>query len=140
MNCSDSQKGFTLIEAVLTLIIISIIGSMMYSYFNSALNYGTFSLLQIQKSLELHSAMEKITADYYDKKGIPGSLETLQINVQNNADEKYGIYEITKNVFIKFETGNEVELLPTDPDPKNILKITINNSIGETLTSLFTDP
>ena len=149
MSFMDKQNGFTLIEVILTLIILSIMGTMMYSYFNSVMLNGAIPLIQIQKSLELQSAMEKITADYYDIIGNGNNLDQLKVNEDTlgtlyNDDiireYKYGTYGIEKNIFIKFKDSSEVEISAGDPGPKNILKIIIYNELGETLTSLFTDP
>lgn len=129
------QNGFTLLESIITLIVLSIIGSMMYSYFNTITAHGAVPLIQIQKSLDLQSAMEKMTADYHDIIGNGENIDKLQNRVATN---EYGTYFIKTNVFIKFVSGAEVEIL--DTDPRNILKVTIYNDIDETLTSLFTDP
>jgi hypothetical protein len=48
----------------------------------------------------------------------------------------YGTYTVVKNRFIQFNTsGNEID----DATFKKILKVTLQNETGETLTSLFFD-
>jgi len=60
----NSQLGFTLLEIIITLIIASILGTMMYSYFGSAFIGSSTPIARLNSVFELHKAMENITADY----------------------------------------------------------------------------
>jgi prepilin-type N-terminal cleavage/methylation domain-containing protein len=60
----NSQPGFTLLEIIITLILASILGTMMYSYFGSAFIGSSTPIARLNKAFHLHEAMENITADY----------------------------------------------------------------------------
>ena len=60
----NSQMGFTLLEIILTLIIASILGSLVYTYFGSAFTESGTPITRLKSAFELHKAMENITADY----------------------------------------------------------------------------
>ncbi len=62
-----------------------------------------------------------------------GSLLTLS-NLQTNINNKnYGTYDVVHNAFIEFPVGSDAETV----GGSNILKVTIRNDQGETLTALF---
>jgi hypothetical protein len=62
-----------------------------------------------------------------------GSLLTLS-NLQTNINNKnYGTYDVVHNAFIQFPAGSDAETA----GGSNILKVTIRNDQGETLTALF---
>ena len=62
-----------------------------------------------------------------------GSLLTLS-NLQTNINNKnYGTYDVVHNTFIQFPVGSDAETA----GGSNILKVTIRNDQGETLTALF---
>lgn len=58
------SKGFTLIELIAVMLLVSVVGGMLYSYFNSAFVESYKPLENIQKSYNLHKVMENIIADY----------------------------------------------------------------------------
>jgi prepilin-type N-terminal cleavage/methylation domain-containing protein len=63
-------------------------------------------------------------------KGVLHALGTLRNNINN---KNYGSYDIVANTYIQFVNGIET----TAPGVSNILKVTIANKQGETLTALF---
>ena len=198
----DRQSGFTLLEAIITLIIASLLGSMLFSYFAVA-NQAVLPIGSYQKSLDLQRVMENITSDYHtivgreaypqweplkgyseneivSSKSIPfghlficisggisgegephwstdennviedgdviwreykGELEPLisKLTLQSgggSAVSSYGQYEIREIKFIRFE--NNLEIAVSAGEPENLLKLTIRNDQGESITSLFT--
>jgi prepilin-type N-terminal cleavage/methylation domain-containing protein len=65
------------------------------------------------------------------------SLETLKGNIGEETfpqDNNYGKYYVVKNDYIQFDNANQ-EI--ADNTYKKILKVTIKNGNGETLTALF---
>ena len=202
MVCVDRQSGFTLLEAIITLIIASLLGSMLFSYF-AVVNQAVLPVGSYQKSLDLQRVMENITSDYYTivgreaypqweplkgysaneiitSKAIPfghlficisggisgeiepnwssdennviedggviwreykGELEPLISNLAQQPGEEsgvssYGQYEIKELKFIRFE--NNLEIPVSAGEPENLLKLTIQNDQGESITTLFT--
>jgi len=57
-------SGFSLIEIIAALLLISIVGGMLYTYFSSAFIESPKPLEKLQKSYDLHMIMENIAADY----------------------------------------------------------------------------
>lgn len=56
--------GFTLLEVIIALVLSSIVSTMLYSNFHSALTGTTTPLINLQKTFRLHTAAENMTADY----------------------------------------------------------------------------
>ena len=205
------RSGFTLIEIIITMMIVSVLGTMIYTYFLKAFSESVTPITRLRDSAALHKVMANITADYnryprwrsgttystsmvtyviptnfnghyyilttggtssapdYEPDWPSGgtvndngitwtesgrlrkdklSLATLQSQIgvegsDQNTNDYYGInqdlitytkYTVVKNRFIQFNaSGNEID----DAIAKNILKVTLKNETGETLTSLF---
>jgi prepilin-type N-terminal cleavage/methylation domain-containing protein len=53
----------------------------------------------------------------------------------NKKINTYGQYYVTANKYVKFISNNETDI--SSGEPENILKITLKNDEGETLTALF---
>lgn len=64
MMYETRNRGFTLLEILITLLLTSIIGSLVFNYFGIFESKSQVSLSGLQDSLELHSVMEKIAADH----------------------------------------------------------------------------
>jgi prepilin-type N-terminal cleavage/methylation domain-containing protein len=245
----NSQPGFTLLEIIITLILASILGSLVYSYFGSAFMRSSTPIARLNKAFHLHEAMENITADYNNhtiwqasasysinaivisttknwhfyrcttagtsgaseptwptaaggtvtdggitwtedtppkwgqftiysignfvvpatKNGhryrcttagtsgaseptwpttkagtvVDGSVTWTENGklpvLKDNIDAlNYGIYTVVENKYIKFNPSSNQEEDIVSGDPENILKVKIQNDLGETLTALFT--
>jgi prepilin-type N-terminal cleavage/methylation domain-containing protein len=245
----NSQPGFTLLEIIATLIIASILGSLVYSYFGSAFMGSSTPIARLNKAFHLHEAMENITADYNNHTiwqasasysinaivipttknwhfyrcttaGTSGASEPTwptaaggtvtdggitwtedtppewaQLTIysignfavpatknghryrcttagtsgaseptwpitkagtvadgsvtwtengklpvlKDNIDAlNYGTYTVVENKYIKFNPSSNQEEYIVSGDPENILKVKIQNDLGETLTALFT--
>jgi prepilin-type N-terminal cleavage/methylation domain-containing protein len=182
-----NKAGFTLIEIIVTIVIVAILGAMILTFLSKSLVDSSEPVKRFQKTSNLNRIMANITADYnrYPKwrSGttytvgnyvVPtirnghyykcttagtssnvkepdwplsgtksdgtatwtetvenGALLTLSI-LQNNINNKnYGTYDIVNNNFIQFLSDAET------PGGNKILKVTITNNQGGTLTALF---
>jgi prepilin-type N-terminal cleavage/methylation domain-containing protein len=208
-------SGFTLIETIITMMIVSVLGTMIYTFFLKAFSDSVVPITRLRASTALHKVMANITADYnrYPRwrsgttytysalaatyviptnfngyyyrlttggtSSAPGSepvwplssggtvndngitwvwggrlravkpLATLKSQIgaegsdQNTNDYgkypdgiTYTKYTVVKNRFIQFDaSGIEID----DATLNKILKVTLKNETGETLTSLFFD-
>ena len=196
-------SGFTLIEIIITMMIVSVLGTMIYTYFLKAFSESVTPITRLRASAALHMVMANITADYnryprwrsgtsysspptfviptnfngyfyfatnggtssagsepvwplssggtFNDNGIiwrwggrlrtlkplGGTPPTLQSQIGVGGSEysnEYGKYTVVTNRFIQFDaSGNEI----VDTTFNNILKVTLKNETGETLTSLF---
>lgn len=59
-----NRKGFTLIEIIITLILIGIVGATAYGYFGKMIAHSDEPVRKLINTLALHEAMENIIADY----------------------------------------------------------------------------
>jgi prepilin-type N-terminal cleavage/methylation domain-containing protein len=56
--------GFTLIEIIITMMIVSILGTMIYTFFLKAFSESVTPITRLRASVGLHKVMANITADY----------------------------------------------------------------------------
>ena len=133
------ESGFTLLELIVTMVIIGILATMIFQYFGTPLTRSAEPVHRLKKAFKLQQVLENITEDYEasDKSETYLNL-TLKIKIgaegsdQSNA---YGEYHVVDHHFIKFVSG--AEALLAGGEPKNVLKVTIQNNLQETLTALF---
>lgn len=139
MKLKIDNKGFTLIELIVVLVIASIVGTMMYQFIRTSTIKESDPIFSLNKSLKLHEIMENITSDYLEYYTL--DLVSLQekiggIQVHTN---DYGTYGVIENKFIKFVSNTEAAAPPGDPETGKLLKVTLQDSggSGENLTVLF---
>lgn len=61
---TDRRDGFTLIEVIVTVLILAILGSMVITFFGSSITESSAPLLRLKKSTDLRRVMANMTADY----------------------------------------------------------------------------
>lgn len=140
-----AQRGFTLIETIIILIVFSILGSVIVAY-TAGLTKTPVSIARFKNSMSLQKVMENIISDYHIKKQACGSfntaclttaLTTLRTNISNNS---YGTYSIVFNGFTTFSSGSEDTTWDINDSTSGILRVVIkDSSSGATFTYLFTD-
>lgn len=60
----SNQKGFTLLEFIVTLVLIAIVGAMVASFMGTQVTQSGRSVTWMKDEFELSDVMEKILADY----------------------------------------------------------------------------
>jgi len=136
-GCRGLCRGFTLVEVIVTLLLVAVFAAMMYSVLGAPLTQSARPLHRLTTSMALEQVMENFIADF--RKNFSGDVSLLKNAVgaegtdQNNG---YGQYSVVHNRFIKF-TG-QAEAAWSTGDPQTILKVTIRNANNETLTAIFT--
>jgi len=140
LSGGQTKRGFTLVEGIIVIVAAAILGVMMFTYANTSLVKSSQPLHHATKSLALQKVMENIHADYQlnykaDLVGIRTKISAAAS--QQDPPDGYGAYTLVYNDFVKFEGGGET---PDNVDPRNnnILKVTIRNDLGETLSILLT--
>lgn len=138
---SVRNKGITLLEVIVVIIVASLFSSILFQFMFDSLDRSSETVNMVQDSFSLSGIMEKITADYnqllFDKSNSP--LETLETYLENGNDPEktpyYGEYSWFFKYILFDVSGNE----ETDPciSDCNILKVTVTNA-NQTLTALFT--
>ncbi|MCD6152521.1 MAG: prepilin-type N-terminal cleavage/methylation domain-containing protein [Syntrophobacterales bacterium] len=127
------QKGFTLVEVIITILVASILGLIFIQFMGTSMTGSVEPVIRVQDAFTIEQVMEKMTADY-KKLMVESStpLATLQLRVSNG---NYGSYTVKYNNYITFD-GSGVQVSESGD---RILKVTIADVNGEQrLTSLFT--
>ncbi len=128
----NKKDGFTLLEIIITLVVAAIFGAMFVQLFGTAFTQSSVPIQRLNQALGLQQVMENITSDY--KENYTSDLTTLSTRITNN---NYGQYTVAENTFIKFVGTQPVESTLVSGDLQDILKVSIANDSGETLTALF---
>jgi prepilin-type N-terminal cleavage/methylation domain-containing protein len=131
---SCNEYGFTLLEIIVTIIAAAILGALIFQYLGTSLIKSSVPIHRLQTSFSLKQVMENITEDY---KQTPSDVNTLKTKIGaegTDQDNDYGQYHVISNQFIKFSGNTAVQ---DDTGINDKLKVTIRNSLGETLTALF---
>jgi len=132
------QKGFTLIEIILTLVVAAILGTILVQFMGTSLTRCAEPVIMVQEGFSLSAVMEKMTAHYkYLLATDNNPLTTFKNNIQNgNVEENtpyFGQYSI-QTAYIIFSGGNEA---PDTEASNKILKVIINKG-DQSLAALFT--
>ena len=115
------ENGFTLIEIILTLVVVAILGAMYAQFFGTAFVQSSIPIQNIRHSFELQQVMENITTDYEND---PTDLTSLRNGIVSN--------------YVEYDPVTQfIELDDDDNSPQNILEVTIKNESG-IITTLFT--
>lgn len=131
-----TNSGLTLIEIIITLVIASILGVVVFQYLGSTMVRSSDPIFRLKKSLTLQQVAENITVDY--KRNFSADLAGLKLKIENPSTSGYGNYTVVTSKYIKFSNFQEID--ETDSNIKKILKVTIKNDQNETLTMLFIVP
>lgn len=61
---NNSKSGFTLIEVIITLVIVAVVAAMMTAYFGTGITQSSIPIFRLQGVARLNDVLEKITAFY----------------------------------------------------------------------------
>ena len=136
-----NEKGFTLLEIIVTLIVAAIMGAMLVQFMGTSMIRSAEPVVRVQQGFSLNEAMEKMTADF--KKLLAQDttpLATLKSYIENGNDPNstpyYGSYT-WQTKYVTFNSSNNENQSPCTSNCK-VLKITITNA-DQTLTVLFSE-
>lgn len=139
-----NSKAFTLIEVVLIIVVASIMAVMMFTYSNMSFTRGSWSLTKTQKTYAQQKVMENIVADY--NSNYKSNLVGLKTKIESSTSQQdppagYGSYTLAYSNFVAFANSgaNQYTETAANSTAKDILKITIQNDHGETLSMYFTN-
>ena len=138
---ADRRAGFTLIEIIVTVVLVALVGAMMLSVSGTALRGSAESLIRATAQAQLTDIIESMTADYrqlYATATDPITTIMGRIgaagSTQNNP-EGYGTYTVVVNRRIRFADNapNFTEQADSNGD---MLRVTIEVD-GSTATTVF---
>jgi len=61
---NNLESGFTLIEVIITLVVVAVVAAMMVAYFGTSITQSSLPIARLKATGKLNQIMEKITADY----------------------------------------------------------------------------
>lgn len=138
-----NQNGFTLLEVIITLIVASILGSMLYQLLGTGMIESAVSVHRVKEQFELNGMIEEITADY--RNFVVKSNNTSQeLGVTNLINFKKHIEDNYKQYINIVRVCEYIQ--PEDPgdtgDPElnqgeRILKVNLKKG-DQTVTAVFT--
>lgn len=140
------SRGFTLIEVIVTIVIIAIMGHMLFTFGFTFLKMSAQQVGTIQNNMAFFQVMENMVADYkmaMSSTTDTAPLSTFSTRVSNNTNTTYyGQHYTLVGSTPCYATYNSsgVETLCVSspvPAPPITLKVQISNGTM-TLTSLFT--
>jgi prepilin-type N-terminal cleavage/methylation domain-containing protein len=130
MRCKDitlsNEKGFTLIEAIITLVLVSILGAMFFEFMGPQLTGSPFQVLRVQDQYELIQETERLTGLYRDEL----NKETLNIATFKGAHVDTSLYNDNSQIITLTTSGGYTTQYGT------ILKVSLKNEENKMFTLL----
>jgi prepilin-type N-terminal cleavage/methylation domain-containing protein len=126
-----SQKGFTLVELIITIIVAGILGAFFIHFMGTALSRSSEAVSIVQDECRAEDVMEEIIADYVQAVNSDPAT-ALSSLVTKNTNRDYGTGVAMQ--YIAFDTSG-IEYSP--PPQMTVLKVTVQDG-GSKLTTLLT--
>lgn len=124
------NKGFALIELIVTLVLLGMLGAIVVPFFFSGVTTATDPLVAMSTPLSLQKIMSNIVTDY-ESNGPSSYLHDLSSLSGNITTGHYGItanHTVTKDPNYKFDAA----------DLDTALKVSIrDNATNQTVTYIF---
>lgn len=128
-----SRHGFTMIEIIAAVVLGALAMLAILPLFDRVFLLSHEPRIQLREGLDLQAAMEGIVAWHTN------GLSRLHSHVGAEGTMYDGRFTVVNNHYVRFDgVGGGVE--SADPANTNLLKVTIQNALGEQLTRLFTEP
>jgi len=134
------NRGFTLLEVVITLIVGSILGAILVQFMGTSMKNSFEPVIMVQNGNGVYEIMERLNADYKMRllTSAVNPLHDFKGDVESGmlppGAPVIGVYTaVTKYIF--FNGGTEDPAVDPAPAP-NVLKVTITHG-GQSLTALF---
>jgi prepilin-type N-terminal cleavage/methylation domain-containing protein len=122
--------GFTLIEVIVTLVLSAIAMAALVPFMGRVFLLSHETGAQLQGGLDIRSAMEDLVARNTN------AVERIRVRVGAQGGTYLGQFVVVDNRYVAFPGNAESVVVSTN----NLLKVTLRNPQGETLTRLFTNP
>ena len=137
------RKGFTLLEVIITLVVVSILAVMVVS-FSSNLSVSASPVVSLGRSADLQTGMANVSRAYYNLeqhiKIDHASLDTFRSNLISSPGTYIAVSGVTvdtgRTKFITFDAGYS-EVNDASGSAPN-LKVTLQNSYGQSVSTIFT--
>jgi prepilin-type N-terminal cleavage/methylation domain-containing protein len=130
------RTGFTLIEVIITLLMVGIVAAVTIPYLLTSLEDAAQPFFQLKDSEALQGAMANLVADYHVNfaNDLSGLRAKVGVAPGSAVPAAYGRAFVRNNQFLTV-TNYQLAGITTST---NCLQITITNALGEQLSALFT--
>ncbi len=126
-----NEAGFTLIEIVVTIMVASVLGTLMFQFMGTAMINASRPVEVVRDLAAMDAHLEETISDYVRRLN-SNPATALQLMV---ADTSYGS-DVTMTYITFDSSGNEVAAV--SPNTTDTLKVTAQ-SAGHSLTTLLTN-
>lgn len=127
------STGFTLLEVVAVIVFSAIAMAAILPFLGNVFLRSAEPRLQLHDGLRLQAAMDALIAEHV---AMPtNDLRVFQRRVTGVVTAVGADISVRGNQFVRFTNGQEVAATTT----RNLLRITLQNAQGETMTRLFTE-
>ena len=133
-----NQRGFTLIEVIVTIIATAILGVIFINFMGTAMSRSVRSVEMVQGEASAEAVLEHIIADYVLK--MNQNNDTALGLIKTDIDNKIIYGDNVTAAYIIFDSGNEASDLGVWIDsvkPYRTLKVTVA-AAGNDLVTLLT--
>ncbi len=134
------EKGVTLIEIIISLVVFAILATMVVSYMGTSVRDSGEPTIRLKHTMALQAVMENIRADMNDINDLAALKTAVGVGSKDN---DFGVYTVVQNEYIKFDDTTFEELSDTagssGNDDIDVLKITIKDGDGLKITSFFVE-
>jgi len=129
-NVRPRPSGFSLIEIIITLVVLAIAGTMLATFMGPGITRSTDPLRALQNDAELQAVMENMIAD--------AQTQTLDVLQGRITAKNYGSYTIERNTKCKLNTATNT--FEDDAATGTFLCVTISHpsQSGSKISYLFT--
>lgn len=137
------QKGFSLLEIIVTLVLIATVGAMMVSFLGTQLSQGGRTAEWMRDEFALSTVMERIIADYRDALSAESLDLAAFMAARDTADEVNALYGSEIDDVQAAATAFAADPAPSEDftesgtDPA-VRKLALTKG-GQTLITIFTE-
>jgi prepilin-type N-terminal cleavage/methylation domain-containing protein len=133
------EKGFTLLEIIITLVIAAILGTFLVTFMGTAVTKSGEPVVRTKQLYELQQVMENIKATYATMADATDALTRLQIFATGasggTTSQNFGSYTVaTKSIIFDASGSNYVERAAVYTGSGYALKLTITSNITPALS------
>ncbi len=121
-----NKNGFTLLEIIITLVLVSILGAMFFQFMGPQLTGSPFQVLRVKSQYELIDEIERLTGIYRDEL----QKDTLVINTFKTTHVDTSPYNNSSQVITLTTGGGYTTQYAT------ILKVSLKNDDSKMYTLL----
>ncbi len=130
----DRRAGFTLVEIIVALVLVGIAGAVLATLISRTAYQMNRPREVLREAFALQAVMENIVARH-DELDDLGQLSAQIGDEGSLVDNAFGPYLVVDNHLVDFDAQDEEVASATNA----LLKVSIQNQVGETLSRLFTE-